>query len=102
MMTPIGALKVADPVKWKATVRDALNKAGGRIAAAAEALGVSGRQLSRWLAEDPDLPRASPGRPWPEGQGERTKAAKKAASAKGGAKKAKPEAELPKRKRKVA
>lgn len=62
-MTPLGALRVLNRDRWLATLRKALEDAGGRIPAAAKSLGMSVRQLSRWLAEDPTLPRSKPGRP---------------------------------------
>ena len=65
-ISQVGALKIADPTKWEATVRREMKKAEGRIPVAAQALGVSVRQLTRWLAELPDVERASPGRPWPQ------------------------------------
>lgn len=65
-ITPIGAMKIADPARWEREVIRAMKQAGGRLAVAAEALGVSTRQLSRWLAEYPHIPRAEPGRPWPK------------------------------------
>lgn len=65
-ISAVGALRIVDPAKWEATVRREMRKAEGRIPVAAEALGVSVRQLSRWLADLPDVPRAAPGRPWPK------------------------------------
>ncbi len=65
-ITTMGALKIADPPKWEASLRREMKRAEGRIHVAAEALGVSVRQLSRWLAEHPDIPRCGPGRPWPK------------------------------------
>jgi hypothetical protein len=65
-ITPTGALRIVDPAKWEALVRREMKRADGRIPAAAEALGVSGRQLRRWLDELPDIDRAPPGRPWPK------------------------------------
>lgn len=65
-ITKIGALKIADPVAFELELRRAMTAADGRIPVAAEALAVSVRQLSRWLAELPDVPRAKPGRPWPK------------------------------------
>ena len=62
-MTALGAMRVLNRDRWLATLRKALEDTGGRIPAAAKALGVSVRQLSRWLAEDPTLPRSKPGRP---------------------------------------
>ncbi len=61
-----GALKILDPAKWEALVRREMKRADGRIPVAAEALGVSVRQLHRWLSELQGVERAPPGRPWPK------------------------------------
>lgn len=63
-LTRMGALKIADPTKWLDALERAMRKAEGRIPVAAEELNVSVRQLSRWLAEHPEIPRCGPGRPW--------------------------------------
>jgi hypothetical protein len=68
-LTRMGALKIADPAAFERELRRTMLAAGGRIPAAAEALGVSVRQLSRWLAELPEVDRAKPGRPWPAKEG---------------------------------
>jgi hypothetical protein len=65
-ISQVGALKIADPARWEVLVRREMKRADGRIPAAAESLGVSVRQLHRWLAELPDIERAPPGRPWPK------------------------------------
>lgn len=43
-----------DTEKWAREVKRAMRDAGGRVPVAAEALGISPRQLFRWL-EDPAL-----------------------------------------------
>jgi hypothetical protein len=53
-LSPLGALRVVDADKWARAVRKAMREAQGRVPAAAEALGVSTRQLFRWL-DDPRL-----------------------------------------------
>jgi hypothetical protein len=53
-LSTLGALRVLDREAWVARVTDAMREAGGRRADAAALLGVSSRQLARWLAE-PDL-----------------------------------------------
>lgn len=61
-LSPLGALRVLDAEKWARTVRKAMRDADGRIPDAAEGLGVSIRQLFRWLG-DPllaDVKRAPP------------------------------------------
>jgi ActR/RegA family two-component response regulator len=62
MLSELGALRVVDPVAWETRIRRELASAGGHIATAAKSLGVSVRQLSRWLAELPNVPRGVPGR----------------------------------------
>lgn len=52
--TVIGALKIADPKKWVSSIQAAMGKSQGRVPEAAHALGISPRQLWRWL-EDPRL-----------------------------------------------
>lgn len=64
MTTRLGALRLVDPARFEKELRRALRASGGHLAPAAEAIGVSTRQLARWLAELPDVPRAAPGRPW--------------------------------------
>lgn len=59
-----GALKILNREKWDALVRREMKRADGRIPVAAEALGISVRQLHRWLAELDSINRAPPGRPW--------------------------------------
>lgn len=46
----IAALRVADPKRFQREVRAALRKADGDLTAAAEALGVTRRGLSKWIA----------------------------------------------------
>lgn len=87
-LSVMGALKIASPEKWRLAVRRALRQARGDLDAAAGALDVSRRQLSRWIecAKRPKavssqtdrcgkcpgclmvkgLPLGQPGRPWPE------------------------------------
>jgi hypothetical protein len=68
-LSELGALRVLDPDKWARRVRAEMRKAGGRVPDAASALGVSVRQLYRWLdAKDAagrklfdDVQRAGPG-----------------------------------------
>lgn len=62
-ITELGALRVVDPKKWESTIRRAMREAEGHTVTAAEILGVSRRQLQRWLAELPDVPRLPPHRP---------------------------------------
>jgi ActR/RegA family two-component response regulator len=50
-ITPAGALRIVDPVKWARAVKKAMRDADGRVPDAAKALGVSRRQLYRWLME---------------------------------------------------
>ena len=50
-MTELGALRVVDSAKWARTVKRALKAHGGRTADAAEELGISVRQLFRWLGD---------------------------------------------------
>lgn len=60
----LGALRIADNARWANEIRSAMRAAAGRVPAAAEALGVSARQLFRFLADDAlaDIPRAPAGR----------------------------------------
>lgn len=51
MLTRLGGLRAADPKAWVREIAKAMKDSDGRIREAAKALGVSGRQLSRWLAE---------------------------------------------------
>ena len=53
-LTSLGGLKAADPAKWAAKIRSAMNAAKGNRRIAAEKLGVSWRTLMRWL-DDPAL-----------------------------------------------
>lgn len=64
-MTKLGAIRILDREKWITLVTKAMKRAEGNRHSAAKLLGVSWRQLCRWL-EDPDLAdvvRAGPGRP---------------------------------------
>jgi len=65
VLTQIGALKFVDRVAWKKQIRDAMKSVDGRVPDAAKALGVSDRQLFRWLAEEDmtNIPRAEFGLP---------------------------------------
>lgn len=58
MITPIGALRVLDPVAWGARIRKAMTEANGEVDRAAAALEVSPRTLFRWL-EDPTFKRVT-------------------------------------------
>ena len=64
-ITPTGALRIADPVAWKAKVLRVLRENGGRVPEAAAELGVSHRTLFRWMvdleAEGETVTRADPG-----------------------------------------
>ena len=48
----LSALRIADPARWRATVRAAL-RAEGTIPGAAASLGVARGTLFRWIAADP-------------------------------------------------
>lgn len=63
MLTTMGALKIADRATWERKLRMAMLRAKGSVPAAASALGVSRRQLERWLGEDAfsGLPRVAAG-----------------------------------------
>jgi ActR/RegA family two-component response regulator len=50
-ITPAGALRIVDSAKWVRLVKRAMREAGGRVPDAARALGVSRRQMYRWLME---------------------------------------------------
>lgn len=87
-VSKIGALRISSPTKWRTAVRKSLKEAKGDLTAAATALGVSRRQLSRWIACSErakasssqkarcgacegcvlvkGLPLGQPGRPWSE------------------------------------
>ena len=62
-ITELGALRIARPDEFKARLKKAMREADGAVEDAAEALGVSARTLKRWLADMPDVPRRSEGRP---------------------------------------
>jgi hypothetical protein len=62
-ISQMGALRVADPKEFERRLRLAMKAADGRLPDAAEELGVSARQLSRWLAEFPEVDRAPAHRP---------------------------------------
>lgn len=61
-LSVLGALRVSDPHAWASQIRDAMAAANGRVGDAARTLCVSKRQLSRWLSELTDIPRAPRGR----------------------------------------
>lgn len=63
MLSRLGALRVSNPDQWAKEVARAMKAARGNVGNAAESLGVSKRQLMRWLAELPEVPRSTPGRP---------------------------------------
>lgn len=66
-LTELGAMRRFNRAAWVARIRAALEAADGKSEPAAEALGVSQRQLMRWLAEgDFDDVKGKPGRPWPK------------------------------------
>lgn len=49
-------LRTNNPDEWREAVRKALEQAGTRgVIGAAEILGVSSRNVQRWVAEDPSL-----------------------------------------------
>lgn len=54
-LSPVGALRIADPAAWARMVTKAMHDAGGRVPTAAVALDVSRRQLERWLRSEPLL-----------------------------------------------
>jgi hypothetical protein len=60
-ITRMGALRVADPGRWEKEIRGAM-KNTPTIQDAADKLGVSKRQLQRWLDELPDVARPPEGR----------------------------------------
>jgi len=62
-ISAMGALKIVDPSKFEATLRREMKRSDGYLAPCAEAMGVSKRQLARWLDEYPDIPRAPAHRP---------------------------------------
>ena len=61
--TRLGSLRIVDPSAFVREVQEALTRSNGAILAAASLLGVSQRQLLRWLADYPQITRRSPGRP---------------------------------------
>lgn len=78
-MSKMGALKIADPPKWKKAVLKAMEECGGRIPDAATKLDVSGRQLFRWLMEPEfkNVDRVGVGVPREGSRGKRKKPAPK-------------------------
>lgn len=60
-ITRLGALRVADRKKWEREIRAAMRNTA-TIQDAADALGVSKRQLQRWLDELPEIERPPEGR----------------------------------------
>ncbi len=75
IMTKIGAMKIVDYISWKKAIKLAMKEAAGRVGDAAEALGVSERQLFRWLATDElkSTPRAEYGLPRDGKRGKRAR-----------------------------
>lgn len=75
VMTKIGAMKIVDPRAWNKAITRAMATADGRVGDAATALGVSERQLFRWLALDElkSTPRAEYGMPRDGKRGKRAK-----------------------------
>jgi hypothetical protein len=65
MISMLGALRHVNPREWERRIRVAMRAAAGRIPAAAEQLGVSKRQLFRWLGlpQFADLERVEHGLP---------------------------------------
>jgi len=64
-VSELTALRIVDPKAWEARIRAAMKAADGRTTEAAEALGISVRQLYRVLDEPlfRDVVRARRGRP---------------------------------------
>jgi hypothetical protein len=62
-LTELGALRRVDPAEWERRIRAAMDRAGLRIDVAAEMLGISRRQLFRWLNDErlSDVPRLPTG-----------------------------------------
>ena len=62
-LSQLGAMRILDEVKWERTIREAISDADGIIPDAAEALGLSTRQLYRLLTDSrfSDVDRAPPG-----------------------------------------
>lgn len=58
MITKIGSLKYSDPVKWTSEIYSALQASNGFLDDAADRLGVSKRQLIRWIKEQPSYVQA--------------------------------------------
>lgn len=75
LMTRLGALKITDPMEWKAQITTAMEENEGRVDDAASALDISSRQLFRWLAlpELKDIKRAEFGLPRDGKRGRRAK-----------------------------
>lgn len=63
MISRLGALRITDRTRWVREISQTMTAARGNATEAAKALGVSKRQLMRWLAELPEIKRAAPGRP---------------------------------------
>lgn len=61
VFTKIGALRLINPKLWKEQIRQAMHDADGRVGDAADKLGVSPRQLFRWLSSLPEIPRVENG-----------------------------------------
>jgi len=61
-LTELGALRIVDPKAWAKRVLDALREADGNRTHAAAALGITHRQMMRWM-QDPLLERAPEPKP---------------------------------------
>lgn len=59
--TRLGALRYIDPKQWEKEIRAAM-RGVANIQTAADKLGVSKRQLQRWLDELPEIERPAAGR----------------------------------------
>ena len=75
-MSKIGALKIVDQVRWVEVIFEAMREAKGRIPDAALTLGISERQLYRWLQDEEfkDVERVPDGEPRPGNSRGRKKA----------------------------
>ena len=51
MLTAMGVLRLSNRAAWEKRVREAMVKAHGSVPEAAGLLGISRRQLERWLGE---------------------------------------------------
>lgn len=48
-------MRMSDPPRWKALVKDAIQRHAGRVLHVAQDLLVGRSTLKRWVAEDPEL-----------------------------------------------